>query len=329
VCRVGVELEHGLGVLQVIGPPEANEALRLAGDKGLDTVGLDDTANIRVGDDGTGEEVAILEGGGLVSCSEDGVELVESSLSPDDEATKVTSGGKEQEVQGRNASHLNTSQISESSLGGGSLVANNDEGTDLDLLSSVPQAGLARVLFHDLASLNVCVSLELGQEGESELSLGKGLDCISSNNQGNFRNGRDVVSASHHEGGHSRGSQGGGNGVSLLVNVHLAVPPSPGASGCEHSSTSAHVTEGSLSSAVCATTRDTGNTSHGSTSTPRSSRCLCTCPLRNRVGHSAVLAKVGLNILNYVISNGCIQHGRGSDLRNHLTIPAVYLNQWA
>jgi len=171
------------------------------------------------------------------------------------------------------------------------------------------------------------MGLELGQESEGVLGLGEGLDGVSSNNQGDFGDSRDLVSAGHDEGGHGGGSQGRGNCVPLLVGVHLAVPPSPSASGGEHSSTTAHVTEGSLASTVCATTRHSWNTRNGPTSTPRSSRCLCTCPLRNRVGNSGVFAKVGLNILNYVISNGCVQHGRAGDrLPSRLTIPAVYLN---
>jgi len=326
MSSIGVELAQGLGVLQVVGLPEASETLGLGVHKGLDTVCLDHTTNIRVSDDGTGEEVSILHGGGLVRSSEDGVELFKGSLGPDDEATKVTSRGEEQEVQGRNTSNLNTSQISESSLGSGSLVANNDKGSNLDSLGSVPQASLARALGDDLASLDIGMSLELGQEGECVLGLGEGFDSISSNNQGDFRNGRDLVSASQDKRGNGGCSQSGGNSVPLLVDIHLAVPPSPGASGGEHSSTTAHVTEGSLSSTVCATTWHSWNTGDGPTSTPRLSRCLCTCPLRNRVGGSGVFAKIGLNILNYVISDGCIQHGRGGDLRDHLTVPAEYLN---
>ena len=99
-------------MLQVVGLPEADESLGLGGDEGLDAVGLDDTANVGVGEDGTGEEVSILDGGGLVRSSEDSVELIEGSLSPDDETTKVTTRGKEQEVQGTDTSHLDTSQIS-------------------------------------------------------------------------------------------------------------------------------------------------------------------------------------------------------------------------
>jgi len=134
------------------------------------------------------------------------------------------------------------------------------------------------------------------------------------------------VSTGHDEGGDGRGGKGRGNSVSLLVDVDLSVPSSPGAGGGEHSSTTAHVSEGSLSSTVCTTTGNSGNTGYGTTSTPRDGRGLCTCPLSHRVGDSGVLAKVGLHILYNVRSDGGVQHGRGGNLPYHLTIAAVYLN---
>jgi hypothetical protein len=110
--NVGVELAHGFHVLQVIGLLEANETLGLFIHDGLDTVRLNYAANIGVGEDGTGEEVSVLDSGGLVGSSEDSVELLEGGLSPNDETAEVTSRCKEQEVQGRYTSNLNTSQIS-------------------------------------------------------------------------------------------------------------------------------------------------------------------------------------------------------------------------
>ena len=85
--------------------------------------------------------------------------------------------------------------------------------------------------------------LDLGQESKGVLGLGQSLDGISGDHQGDFRDGRDVVSAGHDEGGYSGGCQGGGNSVPLLVEVDLAVPPPPGASGGEHPSTTAHVSK--------------------------------------------------------------------------------------
>lgn len=132
-------------------------------------------------------------------------------------------------------------KVPECPLSGGSLVSGDDEGASLDGLGSVPQASLARVLLDVLASLNISICLELGQEGKSVLGLGEGLYGVSGNNQGDFGDGRDLVSASQDEGGHSGGCQSRGNSVPLLVDVHLAVPPPPSTGGGEHSSTTAHV----------------------------------------------------------------------------------------
>lgn len=109
---IGVELVEGLALLEVVGLLGLDEAGGLGRDEGLDAVGLDDTADIGVGKDGTGEEVSLLHGGSLVSSSEDSVELLEGSLGPDDEASQVTSRGQEQQVQGVHVGNLNTSQIS-------------------------------------------------------------------------------------------------------------------------------------------------------------------------------------------------------------------------
>lgn len=126
-------------------------------------------------------------------------------------------------------------------MGSGSVVSNNDEGTSLDLLGSVPQASLSGGLLGLLGSLNIGISLELGQEGEGGLGLGEGLNSVSGNNQGELWDARHTVSTGQHEGGDRGGSEGRCNSVPLLVHIHLAVPPSPGAGGGEHSSTTAHV----------------------------------------------------------------------------------------
>lgn len=247
---------------------QALETWNLGVHEGLDTVSLDHTTNIWVGEDGSREEISTLEGGGLVRSSEDGVELLECGLGPDNETTKVTARGEEQEVQGSDASHLNTSQISECPEGSDTLVGSDDEWPSLDFLCSVPQAGLAGVLGDVFASVDISTGLQLGQEGKSVLGLGEGLDHISNNHQGDLGNGGDVVSTGQNKGGDSRGGKGRRNSISLLVDVDLTVPPSPGTSGSVHSSTTAHVTEGSLACAVCTTTRNPRDTSHSSTSTP-------------------------------------------------------------
>jgi hypothetical protein len=54
------------------------------------------------------------------------------------------------------------------------------------------------------------------------------------------------------------------------------VPLAPDLGGSEHTTGAAHVTERSLTGTVCTSTRDTGNTGNGTSSTPGLSRCLVT-----------------------------------------------------
>lgn len=65
------------------------------------------------------------------------------------------------------------------------------------------------------------------------------------------------------------------------------MPLAPDLGGSEHATRAAHVTERSLTSTVSSSTRDTGNTGDGTTSTPGLSRGLMTSLL----GADAVLEK--------------------------------------
>lgn len=56
--------------------------------------------------------------------------------------------------------------------------------------------------------------------------------------------------------------------MSSLGHIDLSVPSSVGLEGSEHSSLSAHISEGGLSGSVSTRSRDSGNSSHGSTGSP-------------------------------------------------------------
>ena len=103
------------------------------------------------------------------------------------------------------------------------------------------------------------------KEGDSLLGLLESLDLVG-DNEGNFADTRDHVSLGHDEGGHSGGGNSGADGVPLLGNVDLPVPPPPGLGGSEHTSTPAHVTESSLTGPVGSATTDTGNTGNSTSS---------------------------------------------------------------
>jgi len=79
----------------------------------------------------------------------------------------------------------------------------------------------------------------------------------------------DTVTTGHDERSASGGGEGGSDGVSLLVGVDLSVPLSPDLEGSEHATLTALVTEGSLAGTVGTGARNTGNSSNGTTGTPR------------------------------------------------------------
>merc|ERR1719331_2769320 len=80
------------------------------------------------------------------------------------------------------------------------------------------------------------------------------------------------MSAGHNQSRHAGCGDGGRQSVTLHGGVHLAVPSAPGLGWVEHTTSSAHVSERTLTGSVRSASRNTGNTSDGTTGTPRDSR---------------------------------------------------------
>lgn len=78
----------------------------------------------------------------------------------------------------------------------------------------------------------------------------------------------DEMTSSHNKRGNGRCCEGSGNGMSSLGDIDLSVPSSPDFKWSEHSSFSAHVTEGSLSCSGSTRSRDSWDTSYSSTCSP-------------------------------------------------------------
>jgi len=106
------------------------------------------------------------------------------------------------------------------------------------------------------------------EKSSCRLGLVEVVDSLVVDDEGDLSNLLDSVSTSHHESGDRRGSDSRSQSVSLLSDVDLSVPSSPGLSGSEHSSTSTHVSESSLSSSVSTSSRNSRNTRNSSTSSP-------------------------------------------------------------
>jgi hypothetical protein len=120
---------------------------------------------------------------------------------------------------------------------------------------------------------NVTVRAEGLEKRNGFLCLVEGLDGIA-NNKGNFFNLLYAVAAGQDERGKCRRGEGRNGSKAALILVHLDVPSTPGLRGRKHPTTTTHVTERGLTRAVGAPTADAGNTSNGTTSTPRLGRGL-------------------------------------------------------
>jgi len=92
--------------------------------------------------------------------------------------------------------------------------------------------------------------------------------------------------------------------VSLLGEVDLSVPFSPGLEGSEHATLAAHVTEGTLAGSGGAGTANTGDTGDSATSAPGFSGVLVALEPENSVCLSSVLGHISVHELDGVVSDG-------------------------
>jgi len=302
---VGVELDQESEVLEWVLLVGVDLLLGdLVSENGLDFIGVDDSGNIGVGEDGSGELVVDLLGGSLLVSSVDLVESLESVGSPNDESSKVTSWGELQQVQSGNAGKFNTGQVSES-LGERGLVVVDHEWTSPLNVSSVSHLSLSgSESLGVLDFLNIRESIEGFEEGNSLGGLVDVIDGLVVDDQRNLRDLLDSVTSGQNQRGESRSSESGGQSEPLLSHGDLSVPPPPSLGWGEHPSSSAHVSIGSLARSASTTSSNTRNTSDGTTSSPRFGRSLMTGIFGNRVSLSLVLCHSGVNILNNVGTDG-------------------------
>jgi len=225
-------------------------------------------------------------------------------LGPDDESAEVTTGSELLEVKSGDVADVDSGDVSDSLDELSILIAVDEERSLLQLeslgseLADTRSGGLA---FND--SLDIFPSTDSLEESDGILGLFDGFELVF-NDAGDVGDGGESVSSGHNEGDVSGGSQSRGNSVSLLLEVDLSVPSSPGLEGSEHSSLSAHVTEGTLSGSVGTGASDSGNTSNGSTSSPGFGRMLHAGLGGDSVSLSDVLGDLIVNELDDIDSDG-------------------------
>jgi hypothetical protein len=246
---VGVKALHKSLVLEgvfVVGVGR-NFGLADSAELGLDLIGVNDTGEVSTSHNAAVQLVAGLLNTLLAVGAEHLIEVSEGVLSVDHEATEVTSGSELEEVEAVDGARVNTGEVASSALEEGVLVTIDKEGALGD-----HEAGVA--LLAGTSARFLCAGVS--ESGTStnglealEESMG-GLNVEGVNNEGELGDGINLVATGEDEGSASRSSNGRGDGVTLLVEVDLAVPFPPGAEGGEHATLTAHVTEGGLAGTV-------------------------------------------------------------------------------
>lgn len=277
----------------------------------LDLLRLNDSRDISVGQNVGGQSVTRLGRGNRLGAP-DVVKQVESTLGPDDESAKVRAGSKLEQVEVSHVAGLNTGDVSEG-VDQTVVLGEDNEGASSLGPSSVSELTLTGSDGLGLDnSGNVSVGTDGLEGGNGVLGLLDRLNVVGDNER-DLSNGLNTVASSKNKRSNGRGGDGRSGGVSLLVEVHLDVPLSPGLGRSEHSSASAHVTESGLAGSVGTGSTNSGNSSNGSTSSPRDGRGLLTSVGGDGVSLSLVLGDTGPDGVDDIGSDGGLEDGGEDD----------------
>jgi hypothetical protein len=167
-------------------------------------------------------------GGGLGGGAVDLVEGLEGSGGPDDEATEVTTRGELEEVESGDGGGLDTGDVAES---GDKLLAidlgvvDDKRATSLAVTAATELTLTGTELLGALDLLNILTGTNSLQETKSSGGLGNGssLEDGGVDNEGNLRDGVDLVATGLEQGNGSGGSQSRDDGVSpsFLVSIEV------------------------------------------------------------------------------------------------------------
>lgn len=243
---VGVKsLHHGLVLQWVLLGGALNKGVLAGGaELALNLVRVDDSGEVGAGHHVSIKLVTTLLNTLLSVGTEHLVQHLESVSGEDDESAEVTTWGELEEVESVHGASVNTWEVAGGSLQVGVLVTVHNKWT-----LGHGEAGVSHLVEASAGGLGGTDSSQVlgdtdGLEG-SEEGLG-GVNVEGVHDKWELWHAVNVVTSGKDEWGNSGGSQGGGNGVSLLVGVDLSVPLSPGLEWGKHATLAAHVTEGSL-----------------------------------------------------------------------------------
>jgi len=213
-------------------------------ERGLDLVRVDDSGKIGAVHGVTLELVASLFGSFSGVGTENVIKFTEGRLGEDNESTDMTTRGKLEEVESVDVASINTGEVSCGSLHVVVLIVVHKKGS---LSHGETRVTVLSMTIAHLLGLADTVEVSLTSEdidGLEESASLLGVEGVTDKRK--FGGLHDTVTAGKNKRGTGRGGEGRSDGVSLLVDVDLAVPFSPDLEGSEHASLTALVTESGL-----------------------------------------------------------------------------------
>lgn len=301
---IGIEFEHHEQILQgIFAVFGMSLVFFFPAQQGDDFRGFQQSSQVGVGDDGSGQIITNFGGGFSGVRAIEGLQALISGLRPDDESANVAARRQIEQIEASHTAQVDARQIPEGAAHS-RFVEIDDQRALLESVAAISGLTLASADFLGvLGLLGIPVGFEHFQKPDGSLGLCDVVNGFIAYNERDFRDFFDFVAPGkdkRHAGGCCQGRH---DGVSPLIDVDFAVPFSIRLGGREHMAAPTHVSEGSLSGAMGASSGNSGNTRHCPARAPRFCRGLMTSAFHNGVGLPGVLGNVTMDVMNNIWSD--------------------------
>lgn len=216
----------------------------LGSELGLNLIGVDDSGQVGAGHEGSVHGVSRLLVGVSEVGSVKGVKTLEGILGEDDESSEVTTWSELDDVKSTNVASVNTWEVSSGTLDiHGVVTVDNKWSLSHDVLgvSVLSLSGSDGLGGSDLRE--IVIETNIVESRDERFGV---WHLQVSENEWQLWDVLNEMTSGHNKRGNSGGSESRADSMSSLCDIDSSVPFSPDLEWSEHSSLSAHVTEGSL-----------------------------------------------------------------------------------
>lgn len=194
---VGVKLVKSFSVVKgVVLVGSVKNSVLFAGSNGtLNLIGVNNSGDIGVSNLTVRKTVSLLLGRSLSPSSENIVQLLEGSLSPDDESSDVSSWGKLEEIKSADMSNFNSGNVSKSFNEGNISTTVDNQRSSSGSVSSVSELSFSSSNFNGVDNLlNISPGSSISKELNGFFGSFNLLNLVA-NNEGKFGNVINSVSS--------------------------------------------------------------------------------------------------------------------------------------